>query len=121
MDKPAADQDQDHPYQIIDLFPEVGHGLRSLQLRYEDVSQEQNDWYRSQNDSQQLIHGKNLPNSFFGSPMAARLKAAEHPFRVSSRESPRSSLLQRTRMRKLSQPRRLCCNLMGVCFSPCKL
>jgi hypothetical protein len=36
------------------------------------------------------------------------------PFRVSSRESPRSSLLRRTRMRKLSQPCRLCRNVMGV-------
>ena len=45
-------------YQIIDLFSEVGHGLRSLQLPDEYGSQEENDRHRSQNDSYQLIHGE---------------------------------------------------------------
>ena len=58
IDKPTPDQDQDYPYQIIDLFSEVGHGLRPLQLPHEYGSQEENDRYRSQNDSYQLIHGE---------------------------------------------------------------
>src|SRR6516165_3583551 len=58
IDKPTPDQDQDYPYQIIDLFSEVGHGLRSLQLPHEYGSQEENDRYRSQDDTYQLIHGK---------------------------------------------------------------
>ena len=58
IDKPTPDQDQDYPYQIIDLFSEVGYGLRSLQVPHECGSQEENDRYRSQNDSYQLIHGE---------------------------------------------------------------
>ena len=62
IDKPTPDQDQNYPYQIIDLFSEVGYGLRSLQWPDEYASQEENDWYRSQNDANQLIHGKSFPN-----------------------------------------------------------
>ena len=68
IDKPTPDQDQDYPYQIIDLFSEVGHGLRSLQVPHEYGSQEENDRYRSR---MMLInlYMASLPKSFFGRPI----------------------------------------------------
>jgi hypothetical protein len=62
VDKPTPDQDQDDPYQIVNLLSEVGHGLRSPQSPDEYGSQEENEWYRSQNDAYQLIHDKVFPN-----------------------------------------------------------
>jgi hypothetical protein len=61
IDKPTPDQDQDYPYHVVDLFSEVGHGLRPLQLPHEYGSQEKNDWQRGQNDAYQLIHSKVFP------------------------------------------------------------
>jgi hypothetical protein len=42
-DKPAPDQDQDDPCQIVDLFSEVGHGLLSPQSPDEYGSHEENE------------------------------------------------------------------------------
>src|SRR5262249_2082286 len=57
VDDPAADSEQDHPYQIVDLLLEIGkcqfHRLRSAE---EDGSQEQDDRYRSHKNCDQLVH-----------------------------------------------------------------
>jgi hypothetical protein len=62
--------------------------LRSLQSPHEDVSQEEDYGYRSQNDPHQLKHGKIFPIPLFGSPMASQpiAKLRNDPFRVSKHE-----------------------------------
>src|SRR5258708_10366382 len=57
VNDPAADSEQDHPYQIVDLLPEIGNSqLHRLRSPEEDGSQEQDDRYRSRKNCDQLVH-----------------------------------------------------------------
>jgi hypothetical protein len=71
----TSDQEQHHPYQIVDLLPEIRHGLRSL-LRSpgEQRPQEENDGYRSHDEPDQLVHGALLLR--FNPLTAAELRLA---------------------------------------------
>jgi len=53
----TTDNEQDHPYQIIDLLLEFGESPRCL-LRppHKDGSQQENDRHGSRNDDDELVH-----------------------------------------------------------------
>src|SRR5262249_11432433 len=57
VDDPAADSEQDHPHQIVNLLPEIGNRqLHRLRSPGEDRSQEKDDRYRSCKNYDQLVH-----------------------------------------------------------------